>query len=418
MAAPMPRRTLATLALAVLAAILALAPACGGDDEPRAEEPLRIGVLLNFTDGAEVASAARQQGVELAIEHLNEGGGVLGHPVEWVLADPSFDAETAVETARRLVEEEGVHAIVGPSSSANSLPIAARVAGPPGVPVISPSATSPALTEADDGDFFFRAALSDVAQGPVLARLARERGFDNVGVAYRDDAWGRGLAETFAAAWDGAIASAPIDPDAATHLDALRATAANGAAALVVLTFGREAEAVVREALDAGLYDQFLFGDAAKRVAIVEAIGGDRLGGMYGTAGVAHAEGESREAWDAAWRASHGELPVTPYVRAIYDATIALALAAQAAGSLDGPAIRDHLRAIAAPPGAAAHAGPDGIADALRHLRAGDAINYDGASGTLDWDARGDLVRGHIGIWRFTADGRIEDVRAEPYEQE
>ena len=412
------RRTFTAL-LAALAA-LALAAACGGgDEEPAtAEEPLRIGLLLNFTDGAEVASAARQQGFELAIRHVNEGGGVLGRPVEWVLADPSFDADTAVATARRLVEEEGVHAIVGPSSSGNALPIAAQVAGPLGVPVISPSATSPALTTADDGDFFFRTALSDVAQGPVLARLARDRGFGNVGVAYRDDPWGRGLAETFAAAWDGEIASAPIDPDAATHLPALRATAANGAAALVVLTFGREAETVVREALDEGLYDQFLFGDAAKRVAIVEAIGGDRLGGMYGTAGVANAEGESREAWEAAWRASYGDLPVTPYVRAVYDAAVAIALAAQAAGSLDGAAIRDQLRAVGGPPGAAVHAGADGIAEALRLLRADDPVDYDGASAPLDWDARGDLVRGHIGIWRFTSSEGIEDVRAELWEQE
>ena len=156
----------------------------------------------------------RQQSFELAIQHINDAGGVLGQPVTFVLADPTFDPTNAVKEARRLIEVEGVHAIVGPSSSANALAVAEQVAGPAGIPLISPSATSPLLTTADDRDFFFRTALSDVAQGPVLARLTRERGFDNVGVIYRDDAWGRGLHEAFVAAWDGTIASAAIDPEA------------------------------------------------------------------------------------------------------------------------------------------------------------------------------------------------------------
>ena len=234
--------------------------------------------------------------------------------------------------ARRLIDVERVHAIVGPNSSANALAVAAQVAGPAGVPLISPSATSPLLTTADDRDFFFRTALSDIAQGPVLARLARERGYDNVGVLFRDDAWGRGLHETFAAAWDGALTSAAIAPDAPTYLPALRETAAAGAQALVIITFAAEAGTILREALDEGVYDQFVFGDAARRLALVQEIGGERLGGMYGTAGVAHPGGEAQGAWDRAYREAYGELPVTPYVRATYDAAIAIALAAPGGG--------------------------------------------------------------------------------------
>jgi hypothetical protein len=88
-----------------------------------------------------------------------------------------------------------------------------------------------------------------------------------------------------------------------------------------------------------------------------------------------------------------------------------------AAGSADGTAIRDHLRAIGGPPGIAVTAGPRGVAAALRTLAAGGEIDYEGASGSIDWDRHGDLRSGHIGIWRFTADERIEEVRAVAFEE-
>ena len=105
------------------------------------------------------------------------------------------------------------------------------------------------------------------------------------------------------------------------------------------------------------------------------------------------------------------------YVKETYDATVALALAAEAAGRLDGAAIRDGLRAIDGGPGTVASAGPQGIADALRILAEGGAIDYEGASGTTDWDANGDLRSGHIGIGRFTEDERIEEVDVMPFER-
>ena len=50
-------------------------------------------------------------------------------------------------------------------------------------------------------------------------------------------------------------------------------------------------------------------------------------------------------------------------------------------------------------------------------LAGGGAIDYEGASGSVDWDGNGDLRRGHIGIWRFTEDERIEEVEAVPFER-
>ena len=411
---PIPR---ALYALALAAIIVAVA-ACAGDDgsAKTPTEPLRLGLLLNFS-GESPRSTERARGFDLAIKHINEAGGVFGLPVETVRADSTLDPDTAVAEAKRLIEEEGVHALVGPSTSANSLAVIEKAARPLNIPAISPSATSPLLTGADDGGFFFRTALSDVAQGPVLARITRERGFDNVGLIYRNDAWGQGLADSFMGAWTGAISFVSIEPGAPTHLPELEWMAAEGTQALVVIAFNTEGVTIMREASDNGLYDRFALGDALVGAEVLSGLGGDFDGEMWGTTADAPTGSDSAQTWEAAYIEEYSALPESAYVKAAYDATIALALAAQSAGGADGAAIRDHLRTIGSSPGERAIAGADGAASALSALRDGEAIDYDGASTTLDWDANGDLTRGQVGVWRYSKSTGIESLEIVAYEK-
>ncbi len=371
--------------------------------------PLKIGLLLNFT-GSPEASADRERAFQLAIRHINAGGGVLGQSVTGISADATSDPQVAVETARNLIELEGVHAIVGPNASAAALPVAETVAGPAGIPVISPSATSPQLTSVPDNDYFFRTALSDAIHGPVLASLTRERGFDNVGLIYLNDAYGQGLADAFAQGWQGTIKAVALKVNQTNFLPALRESATSGTQALVVVAPENQALDIVRIALDEGLYDQFIFGDAAKRLRLVNEIGGAYLGGMYGTASASAPDNVASPDWETAFLEAYGALPVLAYIKATYDATVAIALAAQAAGSVEGQSIRDQLRMIGGPPGQIVLGSPAGVADGLRWLAAGREIDYQGAASTLDWDHNGDLRQGYVGIWRFTEDERIEEV--------
>ena len=380
------------------------------------DTPMKIGLLVDFTGGLAEFGEEMRLGFELAIEHLNAAGGVLGHPVEFVIADSALEPLLGVEEARRLVEVEGVHAIVGPLASAVTLPVAESVTGPSRIPQIA-LGTSPLLTTANDDDFLFRTTLSDVSQGPVIAQLIRDRGFSNVGALYRDDPWGQGFADALSASWDGPLELVAIDPRGTSFLAELQRSGRSGAEALIVLAFAIEAEVIIREALEQGLYDQFVFGPGGNSLALLEAIGPEHLGGMYGTGPTPSPPTDSSAAWADAFEAKYGRAARTPYVKETYDAVIALALAAQAAGSLEGPAIRDQLRQIGAAPGVVVSAGPDGVAEALRIVRAGGELDYQGAAVTLDWDEHGDLSRGYVGIWRFTREGSIELVEAVPYGQ-
>ena len=407
-----PQTLLKTIVALLVSLAVLIVIGCGGEDEKtQPEDRLKLGLVLNFTDSPE-ASQARHRAFDLAISHLNLAGGILGQSVEGFAVDATSDPDVALERVRLLVDAARVHAIVGPNASSASLPVAREISGLRRAPTISPSATSPLLSNVEDDDFFFRNALSDSAQGPVLAQVTHERGFDNVGLIYQNDAWGIGLAEAFQQAWPGQVRAVSVELEQDSFLPQLEDSAVNNPQALVVIAFESVAIPLVQEAVDSGLYDSFTFGDAAKRLSLVQAVGAEHLAGMYGTAGAPSPESDATRNWDQAFVNEYGALPHVPYMKETYDAVIAIAFAAQAAGTLDGSAIRGKLREIGSSPGQVIHATPAGITEALQLLEDGEDIDFEGVAVSADWDDNGDLSQGYIGVWRFTASGDIEDVDA------
>jgi ABC-type branched-subunit amino acid transport system substrate-binding protein len=378
--------------------------------------PLKI-ALLQTVHGA---AAERRQAFKLAIAQLNAAGGIFGRPVIGLIADFNLDQEFIVASAKRLVEEEGVHAFVGPTFSSSSLVISEHVSNPLQIPTISPSATSPDLTAADPGDWFFRTTPSDAAgQGAILARLAKEQGHNRVGVLYRDDAYGRGLADEVVREFGGDALALPIDHVAGvTFLSEIEQVAASGATGLIVLGCWKESATIISESLAGDLFDDFLLADCGQSRSLFDALGPEIAQTLIGTSPTFGAETDSTRFFNQSYERMWGEPPQAnvTFVPGVYDATIALALAAHAAQSTDGPAIRDQLRQISN--GEGLTFGAAELSQALKALADGQHIDYQGAVSSLDWDDNGDLTRFTIGIWRFTADGEIEVVRRIPVDLE
>ncbi len=431
------------LRAAALAALLALAAgpiaACGGDDEQQQQQvaqqtpaqqqdqpaqpspsqdeeqpaptgdPLKIAFLADYSGAIAEFGPAIETGVRLAVKHLNDAGGVFGQDVQVVTGDTGLESTRAVEEARRLIEVEGAHAIVGPLASGITLAVAESVTGPANIPTISPSATSPQITLADDNGFLFRSTVSDAAQGPVLAQLAADEGYSNVSVLYVDNAYGQGLADAFLEAWGGESVSVAYAEGQTSYLAELQNVAGANGEVLIAVGYPTEAQVYIREALENGIFDTFLFVDGTKSQELIDAIGQGFLNGMKGTAPSSGPESDSLRNFNAAYTAEYGELPSIPFVREAYDAAVAIGLAAASAGSTDGVRLRDHLRAVAAPDGAVISAGAEGVAAGLRALANGESVNYEGAATTVDWNAAGDVTTGFIGVWQF-ANGAIEEV--------
>lgn len=412
----------------LLAAVsLALLPACEDEEEeatatpteeasPVVTGPLKIGILVPFTGalsdfGGPFANAAR-----LAVKEINEAGGVLGQDVELIEGDSATEPVKAQEEARRLIDIEGVSALVGAAASGVTLPVAESVAVPSEIVMISPASTSPALTVVDDNGFLYRTTISDAAQGVILARLTYEiLGFTSACTMYVNNAYGQGLSEQFAETFEelGGTVTAQVShatEEQITYLSELQRCVEGDPDALLAISYPEHGGVYVKEALEQGLIDQFVFCDGTKSDDQFEALGWENFEGMSGTAPGA-LEAAAGTAFTAAYEAEFGEKPPLPFMRESYDAVYVIALAAEKAGSTDSKAIRDAIRDITNPPGEVASPGVDGFASALELIAAGTAIDYQGAAGPIDYDVNGDVLQGAIEVWDITAGAIVEAVR-------
>jgi len=189
-------------------------------------EALKLGSVVAVTGDLSDFGPPIEAAIELAISEINAGGGAFGLDVELAKGDSGTNADTGQSEATRLIEIEGVHAIIGALSSGVTQPIVENVAAPAGVVVISPASTAPALTTADDDGLFFRTPITDVAQGQVLSDLAIDLGYDSVCTMYVNTAYGQGLSETFTTNFEAAGGTVPeqvaIEQEQTTYVTELR----------------------------------------------------------------------------------------------------------------------------------------------------------------------------------------------------
>ena len=428
------------LVILLAAASLALLPACGGEEEkegsptpkatavaspkatptvagsPTAAGALKIGALVPFTGALSDFGVPFERSMKLAVKEINEAGGVLGNDVVLVSGDGATEPVKAQEEARRLIDIEKVSAIIGEAASGVTLPVAESVTVPSEILQISPASTSPALTTVEDNDFLFRTTISDAAQGVILGRLAHDiLGFTSACTLYVNNAYGQGLSAQFSKSFEelGGTVTAQVSHAAeeqVTYLSELNKCVEGNPDVLAALSYPEHAKVYLKEALEGGLIDTFIFCDGTKSDKQFEALGWENFEGMYGTAAGA-LKVAAGTAFTAAYEAEYGEKPPLPYMRESYDAAYVIALAAQKAGSTNSKAIRDALRDIANPPGEVVSPGVDGFKKAVELIKAGKDIDYQGAAGPIDFDPNGDVGQGAIEVWEITGGKIVEAVR-------
>ena len=372
--------------------------------------PLVVGNLNAFTGSlAEFATPLRNS-VALAADHVNSAGGIQGGSMVVISRDTAVNPVQGVDSARALIDVENVVAIVGALSSGVTIAVSEAVVVPNERIIISGASTAPAITTLDDNDFVFRTAVSDAAQGIVLAGLARQLGYETAGVMYINNAYGEGLTDQFEKTFTemgGTITDkVPHEDTQPTYTSELEKATEDGPDVLVTISYTGQAQVYIREALEGRYADTFLFVDGVKGPDWIDAIDAwDELEGVYGTApgGPARAE---KDAFETAYTATYGYPPSHPFMGEHYDAAVLIALAAAKAGTTtDATAIRDALRDVANAPGEVVGPGREGIARALALIAEGQDINYEGTAGNVDINENGDVF-GSIEVWQVK-DGEI-----------
>ena len=340
-------------------------------------EDVKLGVLFGFTGPIESLTPSMADGADLAIKEVNDSGALLGGlQVVAVRGDTTcIDSAAAVAAAERLVTSDRVNAIIGGDCSGVTIAMLQNVAKPNGIVMISPSATSPALSTIEDDGLFFRTAPSDARQGEVVADILQEMDIQEAAMTYTNNDYGKGLADSIAANVEmrgGTITiSVPHEDGKGDYSAEVAALAAVGGDILIVAGYlDQGGKGIIQAALDSGAFDQFFLPDGMIGVSLVEAIGPD-LDGSIGTVPGTDSAGAARLEEMLGMAAG-------PFVSESYDATALILLAMQAANSADSGAFRDHVMAVANAPGEEIL--PGELAKALGILAEGGDIDYVGAS--------------------------------------
>ena len=361
------------------AAITGLATA--GFADGHAEE-IKIGVILGFTGPIESLTPHMADGAELAMKEVTDSGLLLGGAkVTSVRADSTcIDSGAAQAAAERLVTAEGVKGIMGADCSGVTGAILTNVAIANGMVMISPSATSPGLSHMNNEDegLFFRTAPSDARQGVVMTEVLMDAGIEEVAVTYTNNDYGKGLADSFQAAYEAAGGTVTIN---AAHEDGkadysaeVGALASAGGDRLVVAGYvDQGGSGIVRAALDSGAFETFHFPDGMISAKLVENFGSeiDGSSGQHPAPSEALAEAFAALAGDAFDSSS-------PFAPESYDAAALIMLAMQAAGSSDPAEYKDHVFHVANAPGEKIQAGE--LAKALQIIADGGDVDLVGAT--------------------------------------
>jgi len=351
-------------------------------------DEIKVGMIMSFTGPLESLVPPMVDGAELAFNEANASGELLdGSTITLVKGDATCIDSAAAVTAAEAAVAEGVVAIFGPDCSGVTKAVTQNVGMPNGIPNISPAATSPSLTTEPDNGLFYRTAPSDARGGEVLAAITADKGVKSIAITYVNTDYGVGLADVFEAAVEAAgievTAKIAHEGDKADYSAEVGVLSAAGGDALAVLGYiDQGGNQIIRGSLDSGSFDKFALGDGMIGTSLEEAFG-DELNGSWGS--TPGSLGEAFQKFQA-YASANGVDPNSVYAGESYDAAALLILAMQAGdcdisgcnGSTDGRSIADNIQKIANGSGPKIYAGE--LAKGLRLLRAGNSINYQGAT--------------------------------------
>ena len=342
---------------------------------------IKMGIILGFTGPIESLTPAMAASAELAFKEASDSGSLLGgKKISVTRADSTcVDSAAAVTAAEGLVSG-GVVAIMGADCSGVTGAIAEKVAVPNGVVMISPSATSPGLTDINDRGYFFRTAPSDARGGQILADITKDRGVKSVAITYTNNDYGKGLADVYSAAVKAhgikvTTVAAHEDGKADYSSEVATLASAGGDAVAVIGYLDQGGKGIIQGSLDSGAFDKFILSDGMIGDSLTDSFGKDlnkSFGSIPGSTG--KGAGVFSKVAKSAGIDSSG-----PYTGESYDAAALITLAMQAGGKADRNTVQKNVMSVANAPGTKIY--PGQLKKALDLLASGKAVNYEGATG-------------------------------------
>ena len=369
-----------------------------------ADGTLHLGTILPETGSLAFLGPPEFAAVEMAVNDINDAGGVLGNDVELSQGD---SGDTTTELASQTVDKHltaGADAIVGAASSGVSFTVIDKITGA-GKVHFSPANTSPDFTDYNDNGLYFRTAPSDVLQGRTLGEIIIEDQHSSVGILALQDPYGEGLADNVELSVvdsGGEVPEKIIYNPTAKNFDAeVQQIKAADPDAIVLIGFDESAK-VITEMIEQGV------GPQDKPLYLVDGNTGNALGeqikqegaldGVKGTIPGAEQTPAFKERLDEV----DPKLKDYSYAPESYDAVVVIALAAVAANSDAGTAVGAQIPGVTREGTKCTE-----FKECADLLASGEDIDYDGVSGPIEMDDAGDPTEASIGVYTFGPDNQL-----------
>jgi len=371
----------------------------------QSREPIPIGTLCPLTGAGGSYGPDMQRSVVAVVERINRAGGINGRTIQLFHEDDQTNAEAGVRAARKLIDVNKVVAIVATWASAVTLAIKplcveARVF------LIGVSGAD-AVTQGEHKGYIARTQPNTNLQGRMYAKFATSRK-EWKRVAYL--ALQTPFAQSFGDAFTGVLKAAGVtitdsliyeDKKPSYRSEITRVLATNPD---LIMLEGYTPDSIVmaKEIYKAGYKGAVLAPSFAINAKFIEGVGPEVAEGIWNMDRAPLFDSPAYKEFSAAVPRSDQ----SPYAPQAWDQMSLVALAVAAGkGEVSGTAIKDHLRTVANPPGTVVYS----FAEGVKLLQEGKKINYEGASGSCDFDPVGDILSAPFSVQQVRK-GKSEPV--------
>ena len=365
----------------------------------------RVGAVLSLTGAYGAHGVPISRAAQLGVEQVNEARAALGVGCELVydVRDSNTQASVAVDAARKLIDLDGVTALVGPISSGITAPLLSSVTVEKDVVVVATASTSSTFTNmgkrGETKGLFFRTLSSDSLQAVAAAMMAYEAGFRKPAIIYFNNDWGKnnqaGFIDAFKALGGEIGNSVPFNPDQPSYRSEITKTLEGDPDSLYMLSNTQDGVKHFRDWIRFDGPQNFIMPQGMNDSAFVDTVGADLLKnawfispGTPANSSLEKMESDFQVRWDAT--------PKGPGRNSGYDAGVLIGLAMVTADmrGLDtsGSTLAKIIREITGPDGEEHYGGVDGLKAAIKAIKAGKNIWYVGATGPIDFDPYGDVA--------------------------
>jgi branched-chain amino acid transport system substrate-binding protein len=378
--------------VAAVAAVAVLAAGCGGDDEggggggsEAQGGTVKLGVLVDLTGELGSFGGPWRRSMDVARDEINEAGGLPGGAkIETVVDDAKTDTRVAVQAGRKMISQD-VQAILGPSSG--PMVALAPLAKRSQIPLVSEAAGTVELNDLG-GDYVFRTVASDDSDGLAIAKFLGDQNAERVGMLVQNEESTLSPAQTFRRDFEGSggkvVASVTFSPAQSSYRSEIQKVLAADPTWIVCACGQQSGVTILRQADGAGYDGDWIVTADIITPEAIKSVGPDIMEGVYGEVASADESLPAYKRFQKMYKEATGD-DVYPFGANAYDAMILVALAMVAADDTSGEAINSKIVDVSGPPGKQVST----FAEGVKALKAGDDVDYEGASGPVNLDETG-----------------------------